>query len=97
MGEFCLIFSFFQSKRIIGLPHEGYWQFFQNLLKKKWRIFTRVNFLAENLFSFVSEGFRIDQSFLSASSNLMPLNRFVSVFIEAVSSLSNLFCSRMFV
>ena len=72
--------------------------FFHNFfVKKKLEDFYSRDFLAKNLFSFVSEGYRIDQSFLSASSNLMPLNRFVSVIIEAVSLSSNLVCSRIFV
>ena len=69
----------------------------QNSLKENRRIFNCVNFWLKIFFpSFPRAKYRIDKSFLSASSILIPLNCFVSVFIEAVSLSSNLFCSRKF-
>ena len=65
----------------------------QNSLKEFGRIFTCVNFWPKIFFpSFPRAKYRIDRSFLSASLILIPLNRFVHVFIEAVSFVLGSFC-----
>ena len=72
-------------------------RFSQNSLEQIQRILTLVKFWP-NIFSpsFPRAKLSIDLSFLSASSNLMPLNFFVSDFIQAFSSSSYLFYARAF-